>query len=1002
MHMSCKHPDPHIGGDDIEGHLSRVIPYTHWLLENQLPSDCEDQANRAAMLHLLADSYQVRYRRNNCHEDLLQALALCEEAIFALPSDDDENVLKEILGHLAELQYHKYQESRSTDDLERGITWAEQAVAATPPNTPHRYYHTSFLANLLHDLYIRNGNPHLLNQSISLTHENANHVHPGEQSSLTMNLLANRLQERHELTGAMSDLQQATMYAQKVVDETDKDDPEYGIRLSNLGNKHHSRYLRSNDESHLDIAIQLAKQALQTNLSESYARTVHLCLGSRFHLKFDRSNNIADIDQAIVYTERAVNNMPLTDPNGPLCLFNLGNQYLSRFEAKNDLEDVTIRDARPSASNTRLMNFLVTSVESRHQNLNIKDLDNAIDYYKRALGSLPVDHVGRARMLLITGRALESRYRRMFMLADLEDAIAFYTEACNYRIARPLERIDGARKAAELHALQKYWTEATSCMTAALDLLPMVSPRTLQRDDQQHVLAKFSGLAAEAASFALEAGYPAYEALRLLELGRGMIMSFAIDLRSDFSSLKTTHPDLFRKFNDLRTKINERSPNLEDPSGTEFSWDPKSMDSVTRKMMDRRGMQDLYEELEGVIVEIRAMDNFHGFLLPPSETEMMSLAKDGAIVVLNSTILRSDALIVTGSSIRALRLPDLAYEDIEVNINRMNAIFEGTCNETRADDNKELSAMLLWLWDVAVNPVCQALGLESKQDTKSAMRIWWIGVGPLSRAPFHAAGKHPSKSKNAVSLVSSSYIPTIKALSYARQDASPRNGISDVRIELVSMPDTPGHPPLPNVEDELSCISEIARKSTVAIDTFVKPSKSQILQRLRRSSGEGVMRIIHFACHGLSDPQNPLESHVLLLKDAEDAEKHSDELIAPQADRLSVREVSTMKVESAYLAYLGACHTANNSVMKLADEGLHIVSSFQLAGFRNVIGNMWKADDESCQIFSREFYCYLLGTDHKKKKGIDAPAAFHHAIKKVRKNAPADFIGWIPFVHSGA
>lgn len=52
-----------------------------------------------------------------------------------------------------------------------------------------------------------------------------------------------------------------------------------------------------------------------------------------------------------------------------------------------------------------------------------------------------------------------------------------------------------------------------------VSLLPFISTRSLPRSDQ-HMISRFSGLAAQAVSVALECGETPYEALRLLESGR--------------------------------------------------------------------------------------------------------------------------------------------------------------------------------------------------------------------------------------------------------------------------------------------------------------------------------------------------------------------------------------------------------------------------------------------------------------------------------------------------
>lgn len=41
--------------------------------------------------------------------------------------------------------------------------------------------------------------------------------------------------------------------------------------------------------------------------------------------------------------------------------------------------------------------------------------------------------------------------------------------------------------------------------------------------------------------------------------------------------------------------------------------------------------------------------------------------------------------------------------------------------------------------------------------------------------------------------------------------------------------------------------------------------------------------------------------------------------------------------------------------MQLADEGVHLISSLQLAGFRHVVGTLWEVSDQHCFDVARVF-----------------------------------------------
>jgi CHAT domain-containing protein len=56
------------------------------------------------------------------------------------------------------------------------------------------------------------------------------------------------------------------------------------------------------------------------------------------------------------------------------------------------------------------------------------------------------------------------------------------------------------------------------------------------------------------------------------------------------------------------------------------------------------------------------------------------------------------------------------------------------------------------------------------------------------------------------------------------------------------------------------------------------------------------------------------------------------------------------------LGYLSVCSTGAKEVDRLADEGVHLVSAFQLAGFRHVAGTLWEVSDKHCVDVARVLY----------------------------------------------
>lgn len=179
----------------------------------------------------------------------------------------------------------------------------------------------------------------------------------------------------------------------------------------------------------------------------------------------------------------------------------------------------------------------------------------------------------------------------------------------------------------------------------------------------------------------------------------------------------------------------------------------------------------------------------------------------------------------------------------------------------------------------------------------------------------------------------------------------------------------------------------VAREySTSAITRFDSPSITQVLPVLPE------YQIIHFACHGVSDPTVSSNSHLFLF---------GNDPLQPGPERLTAADVSNMNMKTAQVAYVSACSTADNPSSQLADESIHIASGFQLAGFSHVLTSLWEADDVACRRVSVEFYRRLFARREISGHRV-VSTCFHHAVKELRKDMLRQPIKWAAFIHTGA
>ena len=487
-------------------------------------------------------------------------------------------------------------------------------------------------------------------------------------------------------------------------------------------------------------------------------------------------------------------------------------------------------------------------------------------------------------------------------------ALQMYVEVAQLEGASPIARINGALHAARFLDIGL----ASSMLKLAIELLPRISPRTLNHSDRWTTLSNLTGLASAATAFALKNGDSPTQALQLLEKGRGVILSLQLETRvdSDLSALEDQHFDLAQKFRELRNSV--------DFSESQSSTD---MESVVDSTTSIRLRQNSAREFDELVKSIRRLDGFDRFLLGPSSDDLTRIACEGPIIEFTVNPQRSDAFLITTNGIRSLRLRELHFKEVKQNAEILREL-KFNLREISKTQMK-VRDILQWLWTTAVRPVLDELGFRGVPADGTPMpHVWWVPTGWLSSIPIHAAGCHGERGMSALDRVVSSYAMTLKSLAYTRERARTFRSAPAQTAVFVAMPTTPGQKALPNVDAEISAIEQILPKS-ISRATVRNAEKTEVLQQVKSSD------IVHFACHGFSDPSDPSRSCLYL-----------------QDSKLFVQDLVSLKCKSAQLAYLSACRAAVNRSETLLDEGIHLAGTFQLAGFTHVIGSLWELSDE--------------------------------------------------------
>ena len=739
----------------------------------------------------------------------------------------------------------------------------------------------------------------------------------------------------------------------------------------------------------LNRAINMMKDAVDHSSVDSseYAGSLNN-LSVALVTRFDRIGATNDIDDAIARNEQALNLTQKPHPNYSKYLNNLGNALQARSQKTQSMDDLNRaidleREAVASTTENhpdraKYLNNLANALQQRFElTKTTNDLDQAVTAIEQSVRLTSDNHPHLAHRLIDLASALECRFKQTKVEDDLEHAIRLNEEALALTTVPAFNRIAAASSAFYLLLRHKPYSKETllrakPLFRTAVELMPLISPRTLNRSDQQLVVSRFTGFTLRAVSLCLEGGDDPYEVLQLSELGRGILASLKLEIQFDISVLRASYPDLAEELCHIRDQL-------------------KRLQTESGRAHEPESRYVLFRQFEGLLKRIRTLEGFELFLLGLSKADLELATRNGPIVILNSSDIRSDAIILTREDVRSLPLPQLIYTEAQNNVEAFLRAIMNSGLIGYSKSRREVTRVLEWLWDVAVGPVLSELGfIETPSQGQVWPRMWWIGCGLLTLLPIHAAGYHNSNPpQSAIDRVISSYTPSVKSLVHCVEHVLNTRTLQTQKFLIIGMPKTPGWKDLPFVQDE---IEELQKLASMAVPPTVmyKPTRAMVLSTLSDQ------QIVHLACHGDLSVFDPSQSRLVL----EDWETES----------LTISDLMELDIPLSQFAFLSACHTAGTGDYSLLDESVTLASAVQLAGYPSVVGSLWRVEDKQSVQVVKEVYKWMLQGAEK----IDAELAaegLHWAIHLLRektrnepgmsRRVPSNPLVWAPYIHSG-
>ncbi|QRV93604.1 CHAT domain protein [Ceratobasidium sp. AG-Ba] len=996
------HPDKPACLNNLGNSWSRRFERLGEIADLDHAMDCQSQAvaltpdghpDKPGRLNNLGNSWLSRFERLGEIADLDHAID-CQSQAVALTPDCHPNK-PTCLNNLGLSWFRRFERLGEIADLDHAMDFLSQAVTLTPDGHPDKPGRLNNLGNPWSRRFERLGEiadlDHAIDcqsQAVALTPDG----HPDKPGYL--NNLGLSWSRRFERLGELADLDHAIDCESQAVALTPDGHPDKPGYLNNLGNSWSRRFERLGEIADLDYAMDCQSQAVALTPDGHPDNPGNLNnLGISWLSRFERLGELADLDHAIDCQSQAVALTPDGHPDKPGRLNNLGNSWSRRFERLGELADLDhaigcqsqavalTPDGHPDKP--ACLNNLGNSWSRRFERLGeIADLDHAIDCQSQAVALTPDGHPDKPGRLNNLGNSWLSRFERLGELAALEKACSAFKCGATITTFNPSVQMKCAQRWAAVCMLLKL--SPLEAYHAAFSLLPRlvwIGQTTRYRHAN---LVTVRDLAAQAAAWAISANL--YDlALEWLEQGRSVIWGQTLRLRTSINDLHSVNSELALRFHSIAFHL--------DAAASRSVVQSRDSGFLTDLVSEAAKHHQLADEWDEILGEVQQLPGFENFLKPSKSNDLKLAAHHGPVIMINTHLLRCDALILFPGREDILHVPltTVRLDIMNQSIARVHRTIgqRGDADTVRGfTAGKTQDALLpVLMWSDIVEPVLKVLGytvriylsilvrvlnvIQGNTNCDELPHVTWCTTGAMSLLPLHAAGMHDGKTLNACDLVVSSYTPTLTALLWHKNPPS-----SQVGLLAVAQQASPGQAALPNTVEELKAIRKYSTLTTYHELEGASATVDATLAAMRENSW------VHLACHAVQDLSDPSQSAFHL---------HDGPLM--------LEEIARRQFKNKGLAFLSACETATGD-RELPDEATHLAAGMLIAGYPSVIGTMWSIKDEDAPLVADIVYSELLRDgkmDHTR-----SARALHKAVKVLREKVGDKQIWrWAPFIHIG-
>lgn len=879
--------------------------------------------------------------------DLDAAIESFGLAVQESGSAGEQELYADSLSNLTHGHWARYQRLAHPADLDAAAGYAAAAVERLPPGSPRLTGRLGNLALVQWELFQRTGSRDALDSTVDAHRRLTASLPPGTaRLPEALADLGRALRRRHELSGDPSDVDAAVTAFRAAIAQTSHGSPASLGYLLDLGTVLAARYEANGSAENLDEAIAVFRQIIDEGPGNSHWTRALGNLGGLLSFQYENTGNPAYLDESVTALTEAARASAGTPAEAGI-LQNLAGALQRRYfvtgrmadlerftELQHTVLGLTAEDSPGLAERLAGLGRALHTAGTR--SAAPQDIDTVIGYHKRAI-ELASNPIVRSHALGYLGDALLDRHERGADPADLDAAIDNFTRAVEAAppgapmLGRQLNRLanalavrsDAGRDCADMDA-------AVATYRRALGL--QNQPAAVRAE----TLLSFGVALLGRRETAAEPGQTTEpgqinEAVSALREGcvlgaetSPQAVMHAAHLWGDWALDRRSWPEAaeaYRAALAALTRIIESDPGREHHQ----SWLHSGRDLADSAAY-------AFARCDDLDAAVLTLERWRATLLTaaldpraaprkPAVPVATRTADEATLAYLAATRAGGIALLVhPGGQPDAVWLPELSSAELA------QRAWDYLSRQGAPGWAGEIDELTRWLWTAAMGPVLTAAPVAPEATLPDLTRhLVLILGGVLGLLPLHAAWTH-----DPAAVTGRRYALDVALLTYAGNarvlDSCRKAAVGITVRTLLAVGDASS---LAHARQELdavsACFPDVTRPGDASAD--------EVLAAL------GGHQVLHFACHGVANPGDPLASALLT---------------AP-GERLTMGQVLSRGVPGTRLAVLSACETAIPGA-DLLDEAVGMPSSFIQAGAAAAIGSLWEVPDEATMMLMTRFY----------------------------------------------